>query len=160
MSVERLNIQSMSPHQRNVSIKFGSSQSRKIYSYWRKPLASQQSAQPPTAVDNIWLVYIRAIEDNSVHLPDLKNSGKFIINLTWSANRRSYHCKDQIWYPLKTTPLYSLSILLPTILLESMGSAIFADMLKCNNYVLNKFTALKMCQHLDTKFDMMNPGQI
>ena len=40
------------------------------------------------------------------------------------------------------------------------GVEIFADMNTNNNFFLNKYTALQMQQHLDSKFNKLNPNHI
>ena len=45
-------------------------------------------------------------------------------------------------------------------LCKVFGTDIFANMLTSNNFVLNKYTALQMQQHLDTKYQKLNPNSI
>ena len=53
-----------------------------------------------------------------------------------------------------------LLILLSNTIFKRYSEPIFVDILTSDNFVLNKYTALQMQQHLDTKFNKLNPNHV
>ena len=101
-----------------------------------------------------------ATEHNCAPYPKITNPSQFAIELDKSADEITI---GKIKHDIKLKKYAVLTVVDSNIwyfLQKVFGFEIFADMNTNNNFVLNKYTALQMQQHLDLKFNKLNPNHI
>ena len=122
--------------------------------------AAAKAAVPPTAADTSIIIYTMATEIDCDPYPKLTNPGRFIIDTNKTADDITI---AKIKHDMRLKEFAAITVVDSAVqyfLRKVFGLAIFADMNTNNNFVLNKYTALQMRQHLDTKYTKLNPNHI
>ena len=112
------------------------------------------------AADNSIIIYIMATEHDCAPYPKITNPGQFAIDLNKSADKIII---GKIKHDMKLKEYAALTVVDSAVqyfLQNVFGVEIFADMNTNGNFVLNKYTTLQMRQHLDLKFNKLNPNHI
>ena len=115
---------------------------------------------PPRASDTTIVIYTLATKIDADPDPKLVNPGRFVIDSTKSANNITI---NKFKHDMKLKEYAYMSIVNSAIqyyLRKIFRTNFFADMLTSDNFLLNKYTALQMRQHLNTKFYKLNPNHI
>ena len=92
--------------------------------------------------------------------PKIVNSGQFVMDSNKSTEEITIR---KIRHNMKLKEYAVMSVVDSVIqyyLQKVFRIEIVANMLTSDNFVLNKYTALQMQQHLDTKFNKLNPNHI
>ena len=106
------------------------------------------------------IIYTVAIETDCEPYPKLTNPGRYIIDPNKSADNVTI---AKIKHDMKLKEYAAITVVDSAVqyfLRKVFGLDIFADMNTNDNFVLNKYTALQMRQHLDTKYTKLNPNHI
>ena len=122
--------------------------------------AKAAAAVPPTAPDTSIINYTCATKTDCDSYPKLTNPGRFIIDTNKSAEVTTI---EKIKHNMKVNEYATYTVVDSAVqhyLRKVFGTENFSDMLTSDNFVLNKYTALQMRQHLDTKFNKLNPNHI
>ena len=118
------------------------------------------AAVPPTAPDTSMIIYVVANETDCDPYPKLTNPGRFTIDPNKTADDITI---AKIKHDMSLKEFAAITVVDSAVqyfLRQIFGLAIFDDMNTNDNFVLNKYTALQMRQHLDTKYTKLNPNHI
>ena len=122
--------------------------------------AARAAANPAQAPDTSIINYTLATEADIEPYPKLTNPGRFVIDANKTAEEITI---AKIKHDMNLKEFASYTVVDSAVqyfLRKVFGTDIFADMLTSDNFVLNKYSALQMRQHLDTKYQKLNPNDI
>ena len=115
---------------------------------------------PPTAPDNSIITYTESTENDCNPYPKIQNPGQFVIDPSKTADQITI---GKIKHDMKLKEYAALTVVDSAIqyfLRKIFGVELFADMNINNNFVLNKYTALQMRNHLKSKYNKLNPMHV
>ena len=112
------------------------------------------------AVDNSIVTYTPATEGDCNPYPKIKNPGQFVIDSNKTADQITI---AKIKHDMKLKEYAALTVVDSAIqyfLRNFFGVELFADMNINDNFVLNKYSALQMRNHLKSKYNKLNPMHV
>ena len=112
------------------------------------------------AADNSIITYTTAREGDCAPYPKITNPGQFAIDANKTANKITI---GKIKHDMKLKEYAALTVVDSAVqyfLQKVFWVELFADMNTNDDFVLNKYTALQMRNHLDSKFNKLNPNHI
>ena len=122
--------------------------------------ATNNAGKTAANQDKSIVTYTKATEGDCDPYPKIKNPGQFVIDTNKTADQITI---AKIKHDMKLKEYAALTVVDSAIqyfLRKNFGVELFADMNINDNFVLNKYMALQMWNHLKSKYNKLNPMHV